>query len=157
MKIELVPMTVEDLEVYLTAVIPEYAQEHVDAGNWSSEGAVERARKEIESDLPNGLATEGQYLYTIVGPQTREKVGILWYGIRERENGKQAFVYDVIIDEPFRRRGYAVQAFQKMEELVKAEGVDAISLHVFGYNQGAKAMYEKLGFEITGIMMKKWL
>jgi RimJ/RimL family protein N-acetyltransferase len=44
-----------------------------------------------------------------------------------------------------------------MEEVVKIAGLNVIGLHVFGYNTGARAMYEKLGFEVTDVMMRKWL
>lgn len=156
--IELVPMTAEEYEAYLDILVPDYAQEHVNAGNWPAEGAEERARKEmVEVYLPDGVATENNYLFTLVDPELGAKVGILWYAINERGNGRQAFVYDVIVDEQYRRRGYASQAFQKMEERVREEGVVAIGLHVFGYNHGARAMYEKLGFEVTDIVMRKWL
>jgi ribosomal protein S18 acetylase RimI-like enzyme len=156
--IVLVPMTAEEYEVYLDVIVPDYAREHVEAGNWPEEGAEERAEKEMrEVYLPEGVATENNYLFTLVDPEIGEKVGMLWYAILERGNKRQAFVYDVIVDEAYRRRGYGYQAFQKMEEIVKADGVDMIALHVFGYNVGAKAMYEKLGFEVTDISMKKWL
>lgn len=156
--IELVPMTAEEYEVYLEVIVPDYAREHVEAGNWQEEGAEERARKEmVEVYLPDGVATENNYLFTIVDPEIGTKVGMLWYAINEKGNGRQAFVYDVIVDEQHRRRGYAFQAFQKMEEMVREEEVVAIGLHVFGYNHGARAMYEKLGFEVTDIVMRKWL
>jgi ribosomal protein S18 acetylase RimI-like enzyme len=156
--IELIPMTAEEYEVYLDVIVPEYAQEHVEAGNWPEEGAVERAVKEMRDDyLPDGVKTKDNFLFTLVDPTIGEKVGMLWYAILDRDGRQQAFVYDVIVDEAYRRRGYGYQAFQKMEEIVKAEGVNMIALHVFGYNVGAKAMYEKLGFEVTDISMKKWL
>jgi ribosomal protein S18 acetylase RimI-like enzyme len=64
-------------------------------------------------------------------------------------------VYDVRIDEAFQRRGYATQAFQKLETLVRDMGMSAISLHVFGHNTAARALYEKLGFATTNVMMSK--
>jgi ribosomal protein S18 acetylase RimI-like enzyme len=156
--IELIPMSAEEYEVYLEAMAPDYAREHVLAGNWPEEGSIERSFEEMrEVYLPQGVKTENNFLFTLVDPEIGEKVGMLWYAINERVNRRQAFVYDVIVDEQFRRRGYAYQAFQEMEALVKAEGVDVIGLHVFGYNTGAKAMYEKLGYEVTDISMKKWL
>ena len=36
-------------------------------------------------------------------------------------------------------------------------GVSGLSLHVFGYNLAARALYQKLGFEITNINMSKAL
>lgn len=151
-------MTAEQYEDYLEQMAPDYAREHVEAGNWPDEGAVERAAKEMREDyLPQGVETKDNFLFTLVDPEIGERVGMLWYGFVGKVDRRQAFVFDVIVDEAYRRRGYASQAFEKMEELVRAAGVDVIALHVFGYNKGAKAMYEKLGFEVTDIMMKKRL
>jgi ribosomal protein S18 acetylase RimI-like enzyme len=156
--IELVPMTAEEYENYLERMAPDYAREHVEAGNWPAEGAVERALKEMrEVYLPQGVNTENQFLFTLVDPEIGQPVGMLWYGIVGKVDRRQAFVYDVIVDEAYRRRGYGSQAFEKMEERVKAAGIGLIGLHVFGYNTGARKMYEKLGFEVTDIMMRKWL
>jgi ribosomal protein S18 acetylase RimI-like enzyme len=155
--IELVPMTAEQYEDYLDILLPDYAQEHVKAGNWAEEGALERAREEMDTYLPDGVATDDHYLYTLVDPELNAAVGILWYAIRGPEHNRQAFVYDIKIDDQFRRRGYASQAFQKMETMVKEMGINVIGLHVFGNNYGAIAMYEKLGFEVTDLMMRKWL
>lgn len=158
MTIDLVPMTAEEYEDYLVKMAPDYAREHVAAGNWPEEGSVERAVKEMrEQYLPQGVETKDNFLFTLVDPEIGERVGMLWYAFVGKVDKRQAFVYDVIVDEAYRRRGYGSQAFEQMETLVKAAGVDVIALHVFGYNTGAKAMYEKLGFEATDILMKKWL
>jgi RimJ/RimL family protein N-acetyltransferase len=34
-------------------------------------------------------------------------------------------------------------------------GADKVELHVFGHNQGARALYEKLGYTPTSIVMVK--
>jgi len=40
---------------------------------------------------------------------------------------------------------------------VKALGLAKIALHVFAHNRAARALYEKTGFEITGIYLTKKL
>ena len=37
------------------------------------------------------------------------------------------------------------------------QGLETLALHVFGHNPGARALYEKLGYEITNINMAKHL
>jgi hypothetical protein len=65
--IELVPMTAEEYEDYLERLVPDYAREHVEAGNWEAEGAEERARREMmEVYLPQGVETENHFLFTLV-------------------------------------------------------------------------------------------
>jgi len=42
-----------------------------------------------------------------------------------------------------------------LETLVRGMGMSAISLHVFGHNTAARALYGKLGFETTNVLMTK--
>ena len=44
-----------------------------------------------------------------------------------------------------------------LEETVRALGLDEIRLHVFGHNGAARALYRKLGFVETNVMMAKQL
>jgi RimJ/RimL family protein N-acetyltransferase len=66
-----------------------------------------------------------------------------------------AFIYDIEIYEPFRRRGYASQALLAAEDKARELGLKAIALHVFGYNTGARALYDKLGYRVTDLTMAK--
>ena len=70
------------------------------------------------------------------------------------KNGK-AFIYDFVVEESFRGRGFGKQALTAMEEKLKAMKVESVGLHVFGDNVGAQELYKKMGFRITGIQMKK--
>ena len=48
-------------------------------------------------------------------------------------------------------------ALLALEAKVKELGIDKIALHVFAHNHVARALYEKAGFEITGIYLTKKL
>jgi len=84
-------------------------------------------------------------------------VGALWFAAEEREGGPWAFVYDVRIDNAYRRRGYGTQALEALEEEARELGLPRIALHVFGHNHAARAMYEKLGYEVVDLLMSKTL
>jgi len=155
--IRLVPMNETEYQEYLAVSIANYAQEHVKAGRWNAENALQSATQEYQQILTDGLDTKNQYLFTIVDELTGDKVGMLWFAATERANEPVAFIYDVNIYEPFRRRGYGEQAFQALETKVRALGLKNISLHVFGHNHAARAMYEKLGYVTTNVMMSKSL
>ena len=73
--IELFPMQASDFQAYLDETIPAYADDKVKAGNWSVEEALERSRQEFEKYLPEGLNTEGQFLYNIVETEAGRTVG----------------------------------------------------------------------------------
>ena len=152
--VHLGPMTETELQAYLEPAIAEYAAEHVKAGRWSPAEALEESRKEITQLLPDGLKTAKQHLFSI-RDDSGANLGMLWFAVRERGASRSAFIYDVRIDEPFQRRGYATQAFQALETLARDMGITAISLHVFGHNMAARALYEKLGFVTTNLSMTK--
>ena len=57
----------------------------------------------------------------------------------------------------FRRRGYGEQAMAAIEDKVRELGLDTIDLHVFGFNTAARALYEKMGYSVTDVNMRKRL
>ncbi len=88
---------------------------------------------------------------------TGEKVGHIWFTKMTYGGQTFAFVYDLIIFDEFRRRGYGEATMRALEEKVREQGLDSIGLHVFGHNHAAKALYEKIGYEITDLNMQKKL
>jgi ribosomal protein S18 acetylase RimI-like enzyme len=152
--VRLETMSEAEFLAFLEPAITEYAAEHVKAGRWSSEEALEESRKEFTQLLPDGLSSVDQHLFSIKN-DSGANVGLLWFAVRDQGGKRSAFIYDVRIDEPFQRRGYATQAFQALEMLARDMGITAISLHVFGHNTAARALYEKLGFETTNVLMTK--
>ena len=150
-------MTDTEYADFLAFAVPDYANEHVRAGDWPLEGSVERSAAEFDELLPNGAATPDHHLFTIYDTALQCGVGMVWFAVREITGKRMAFVYNLVVDEQYRRRGYASQAFLAMEPLVRALGLEAIRLHVFGHNQGAQELYAKLGYEVTNVMMQKTL
>ena len=150
--ITLEPMEQEDFERFLESEIRGYAEDHVRNGNWPAEGAVERSRKEFETLLPNGVHSRDQYLWSIVDPENN-KIGMLWVQVKDQK----AFIYDFVINEAFRGKGYGKEALAALDEELKSMGVESVGLHVFGDNITAQGLYKKMGYQITGIHMKKEL
>ena len=153
----LVPMNEDEFQMYLEYSIQDYAQENVKAGNWSEEEALEEATRQYQQLLPQGLQTPKNFLFMIADEELGKDVGILWFALRGQGGEQMAFVYDVRIFEEFRRRGYASQAFQLLEERAAELGASSIGLHVFGHNTAAREMYSKLGYLETNVQMVKQL
>ena len=150
--VTLEPLQQTDFERFLEDEIRGYAADHVRNGNWPAEGAIERSRKEFATLLPEGVRSKDQYLWSIVDEENA-KIGMLWVQIKDRK----AFIYDFVIDETFRGKGYGKQAMTVMDEKLKSMNVETVGLHVFGDNITAQELYKKMGYQITGIHMKKEL
>lgn len=153
--VRLIPMTEATFEAYLSVSVGEYAAEKVRAGNWAESEALERSAQSYTELLPNGVATPDNYLFTILAGET--PVGELWFAVRQDGGHRAAFIYDFAINEEHRRQGYAAQALTALEAEVQELGLDRISLHVFGHNQPAISLYQKMGYLATNINMTKRL
>ena len=154
-KIELHPLQPSEYQAWFDESTHAYAQDKIRAKQWGVEGALERAQKETERFLPEGLNTPTHRICHIVDAHLQHQVGRLWWCITERFGRRIAFIFDLHIDEAFRRKGYATSALQSLEAHVYTENVDALSLHVFAFNQEALALYQKLGYAPSSITMTK--
>jgi ribosomal protein S18 acetylase RimI-like enzyme len=155
--VRLVPMTPDEFNAFLERDIAQYAAEKLKAGNWSSAEALQRSRDEHYQLLPQGLATPGHHLFTIRDDDIGQGVGTLWLAEQRGWAKPTGFIYDLYIDERFRRRGYASRAMLALEEKAVELGLDTLALHVFGHNHAARVLYEHLGYEIMNINMAKSL
>lgn len=144
-------MRKNEFDKYVKEAVMKIAEEYTTAGFCKKEESMDIAKTIFEQYLPNGLETEGQFLFNIVN-DNEEKVGIIWYGIA-KEN--EAFICDLIIFEKYRRKGYGKLAMTLLEEHVKSMGINKITLHVFGHNQPAIALYEKMGYKTFSMHMAK--
>lgn len=154
--IRLEPMSEAEFASYLARAVPSYAQAHLDAGDVHPDEALSRARQDYDELLPEGLRTPNEHLFTLAH-ETLGAVGMIWFELRERRGAKSAYLYDFEIREDLRGRGLGREALQRLEERLRELGVQRVGLNVFGHNRAARALYEKVGFEITGIGMTKKL
>ena len=150
--ISLRPLSKAEFETYLEGAIQDYAQEHVTAGNWQAAEALDRARQEFQQLLPDGVASQNQHLFTVLN-EAAEPVGMIWFAVQGTP--PSAFIYDFRIHDQFQRRGYGQQAMTAIEARVKELGLARIGLHVFGHNHAARALYEKMGYQVTNVLMEK--
>jgi ribosomal protein S18 acetylase RimI-like enzyme len=149
------PMSEPEFADYLEFAIPDFAADKVNAGQWSTDEALELARQGYDELLPQGLATPGHFLYTVRNQATGAAVGMVWFAAQARAGRQIAFIYDVYIVPEHQRQGHAKRALAAMEDAALSQGLSGIALHVFGHNAAAQALYRQLGFEATNINMFK--
>jgi ribosomal protein S18 acetylase RimI-like enzyme len=155
--IELQPMSKEAFKKYYDASVVEYAREMAAAGNVSQEEARAASEKQFADLLPDGLESPGQHIFTIWDQQNERSVGMVWLGERAHGQTSQAVIYDIRVDEGLRGQGYGSAALQAVEEVVQDLDLPEIWLHVFGHNTGARRLYDRLGYEVTNVTMRKKL
>ena len=152
---ELEPLTTAQFEKWKPVSIADYARQHTKAGRWTAAEALRKSRKEFETLLPRGMATPRHRFFSIVRLPDRKAVGMLWIQIEKKP--RSAFVLNIEIDKPFRRRGYAMRAMKLLEQEARRLGLESIRLHVFAHNAAARPLYEKLGYVPTNLLMRKRL
>jgi GNAT superfamily N-acetyltransferase len=77
--------------------------------------------------------------------------------VRRDRAAPEAFVWDVLVDESCRGQGYGTLILTALEEEVRALGVGRIALNVFAHNDGARRLYERLGYAPISTVMAKGL
>ncbi len=111
--VRLEPIREPEYEAWLAQSMVEYAEEKVQAGNYHPNEALQRAEQEYRELLPQGPATPGQHLFSIVDAITGDKVGVIWFAERPRGPRLEAFIFDLMVLEPFRRRGYRARPWSR--------------------------------------------
>ncbi|HPD39445.1 MAG TPA: GNAT family N-acetyltransferase [Mesotoga infera] len=153
--VRLEKMAAEDFDTYIEKLTANYAKDNVRSGRWTREEALEKSVSQINSLLPEGIETQNHVFFSIVDEGTGDAVGYIWLHIAPGEGLKKAFIYDLIIFEKFRKRGYGRAALVALEEYAKEKGIASISLHVFAHNAAALSLYRKMGYEVTSMNMTK--
>lgn len=147
--------TAEEWEGWLPAIIAGYADEIVASGSMPAEAALEKARGDTRTQLPDGLDTQGQFIFRLVADD--QPVGWLWLAARSQANADMAWVNLVEVDEAFRGRGYGRQAMLLAEAEAQSRGIAEIGLNVHGSNTAARSLYESLGYQVMTQQMRKAL
>ena len=149
------PMTQARYDAWLEATIRDYAAEKVASGNYPDDGtSLERSKAEFDALLPQGRETPNHEILSMIDGEGQD-VGYLWITQEDRAPGRVVFIYDIAVDEAFRRRGHAQDALAYAEQYAREHGCVGVMLHVFGSNTGARALYLKAGYDETNVMMLK--
>ena len=153
--IKLKEMNNHEFNTYLDFMIPDYAKDISDNYNLPIDKAMEESEMMMKDLFPDGLSTDGQFLYNLYDPVIAKEVGIIWFRLNLEIN--RVYLYHIYIKETYRQKGYATKALEELQDRVRGRGIDSISLSVFGNNEHAYRLYTKLGFTSSAISMHKLL
>jgi ribosomal protein S18 acetylase RimI-like enzyme len=146
-------MKTEEFAQYREYFIHDYADEIATNFGHGLEQSRAIALKELNDDLPQDVSTPDHCLLCI--EKNNDLIGYLWY--KFLDNRKSVFILDFVVLETFRAKGYGKVSLTVLEEHLAKSGVTQIKLRVAYQNKQALALYEKLGFNITGYNMAKTL
>jgi ribosomal protein S18 acetylase RimI-like enzyme len=155
MALRLRAMTEAEFGEFRVRAVSGYADAHVEAGDWEAAEAQARAEEETSKLLPTGLDTAGM-VFTVAEVEGSGRVGHAWVNLDEPDR-PGAWIFDIEIEPQARGKGYGRELLRAVEEMVRAEGVPAVGLNVFGANAVARGLYESAGYRTTSLHMLKRL
>jgi ribosomal protein S18 acetylase RimI-like enzyme len=102
------------------------------------------------------LARDGNQVF-VAENAAGERVGLLWLGLNRNlvSGEEEAWVFNVSVVPEHQRKGVGREMMEYAERLARKQGFRVLGLLVSCHNEPARALYEKLGFRPTNIMMRK--
>jgi ribosomal protein S18 acetylase RimI-like enzyme len=152
--ISLRPMTDDEFDVWSAHSLESYIGDIVSSGAAVESVARPRAEAQWHELLPEGRATTGTWLLTVI--DDGDAVGTLWIGTHPQRSDA-GYLYDIAIDEAYQGRGFGRAAMLAAEDLVRGAGLTHLGLNVFGFNERARRLYDSLGYEVVATQMMKRL
>ncbi len=149
-------MTVQEFAEWREPHIVEYAAEMARNAGRTTDELMDRSEKEFYELLPQGADTPGHRILVADDVTTGERIGWLWIAERDSDSGgKVAWIYDIVVDEALRGKGYGRALMAQAEIQAKEMGLGRIALNVFGDNSIARSLYETSGYRETARQMAK--
>jgi len=139
-------MTEDEFLAYRDALLHAYAAE--------LETSTGVAADEAEAMADAHLAVPEDEFHAAVRIRdvaTGDVVGEAWLLAADED----AFLMDFRVDSAFQGRGFGRAAMAELEILARNAGARQIRLHVFARNAPARSLYEKHGFEVVSLQMRK--
>ena len=153
----LIPMEAAAFAAFFEVASDSYAKDNVANGRWNPTDASTLAREETKRLLPEGERTAENHLFLLRDTDLNVEVGYLWYGTMIRGTKKVAFLFQIYIHAPFRRKGYGRQAMHALEREALGSQHDALALNVSALNADALRLYEAVGYSASSMVMRKEL
>lgn len=139
------PMTDDRYRAFHQRSLDLYASELLESGSVSDpEVARQASLAEMARLLPAGPDTPDQLLFNAV-TDAGDVVGEVWVALQPQ----RAFLYDIMVDPQRRGQGLGTQLLRAAAAVARDHGRTILALNVFGNNDGARRLYERVGFVTT--------
>lgn len=132
---------------------------------WESLDAADRGRLQ-PAQVREALTFTHELLLNREGNQViiaetagGERAGLLWLGVnRNLVTGEdEAWIYNISVAPAHQGRGLGRLLMEHAEQVARQAGFHTLGLMVSTHNTRARALYEKLAFRATNVLMRKTL
>jgi ribosomal protein S18 acetylase RimI-like enzyme len=149
--VRLEPMPAERLADWIDGVMTEYVESRMRSGE-SREKAEANKQGSLDQWFPGGAPAAGHRVWELtVGDDT--VVGHLWIG-PFTAGSAEWWVFEIEVHPDHRRQGHARRALELAHVVARDAGATSMGLNVFGYNAGARELYDELGYQVAAVQMR---
>ncbi len=155
------PLNAAQFDDYRRYFIADYGQEISLNFRVPLAQALVQAETALAESFPAGKAQPGHHLLSIeIDGDTKQnrsaqQIGYFW--LTDTEKTHTVFINDFVIFSELRNKGLGRAAIDALERKLKHQGVTQLKLRVAFENTRALALYQAVGFNITGLNMAKTL
>jgi ribosomal protein S18 acetylase RimI-like enzyme len=153
MGVTLRPMSAAEFTAWTEPTIVSYAEDLARANGVPLDVTLLLAKAQFVQMIPAGADTPQTWLFIVVD-DAGAGAGTLWLAANPQLESV-GFVYDIAIDEAHRGQGLGRAAMLLAEDVLRDAGYRQIQLSVFGFNDGARALYDSLGYDVVATTMAK--
>ncbi|WP_034949822.1 GNAT family N-acetyltransferase [Erwinia oleae] len=143
----------EERNLYFTVFINEYTHDLVKNHRLPQPQAHQKAADLIASSFPDEKTAENSLLFSLHTHNDAGKHHIGYFWIQVSPADSSAFIMDFFIFPEWRNKKLGGKALQALSEKLQALNTVSVKLRVAPDNHAALHLYQKSGFEVTGINM----
>jgi len=150
--VSLHPLTDEEYADFVERQVDEYARQNVNAGEWSPDDALARARDALVDLRADRLRGTGHVFLKGVA-EDGMRLGWLWIAPAPDFLGpgreRTRWLSQITVEERLRGQGVGWALLAALHDRLSAERVDELWLRVFDWNTAARRLYGALGYELV--------
>lgn len=132
--------------------VVELARQSVNAGEWTEEEALGRAREGLSGLLADRLRVGG---HEFLKGTSDDGATVGWICVAPapeflgRDGERMRWLSQITVGEAHRRRGYGLELLEALHRWLEAQGVEELWLRVYNWNEAALRLYARAGYEVV--------